>query len=183
MLVEEIKTKDNHTLKIYTDDYAESPREWDNLAQFVCFHKRYDLGDKHDIDHNDYESWEEMIEANTKEGDIVEPLYLLDHGSITISTSPFMCPWDSGRIGYAVVTKEAIIECYGDDSPESRSRALRCLEAEVETYDHYLQGSVYGFELYDENDVLLDSCFGFYGYDNEKNGIFDHAGIKKEDIA
>ena len=179
MLIETLNLKNGQTLEIYQDSDGHSPREWDNLAQFVCFHKRYNLGDDHGIDHNDYNSWEELIEANTKDGDIVVPLYMYDHGNISISTSPFMCPWDSGRIGYAVVTKESIIENYGDDSPENRAKALRCLEAEVETYDHYVQGEVYGYVLKDAWDREIDSCFGFYGYDHEKSGLLIEAGIKE----
>ena len=35
-----------YTVEIHTDDDAESPREWDNLAKLFCFHGRYNLGDE-----------------------------------------------------------------------------------------------------------------------------------------
>jgi hypothetical protein len=37
------------TIKIYQDDCDENqnPRHWDNLGTMVCFHRRYELGDKH----------------------------------------------------------------------------------------------------------------------------------------
>ena len=38
------------TIKIWSDDYAEDPREWSNIATFVCEHRNYSLGDEHDID-------------------------------------------------------------------------------------------------------------------------------------
>jgi len=41
----EIKLKNGNTLEIYRDEYAESPREWDNLSTFYCFHKRSRLND------------------------------------------------------------------------------------------------------------------------------------------
>lgn len=179
MLIETMNLKNGQTLKIYQDCHGFSPREWDNMATFICFHKRYNLGDDHNINHGDYESWDELIEANTSEDDIVVPLYLLDHGQLSISTSPFMCPWDSGRVGYATVSKTKIIEEYGDDSPQNRAKALRCLEAEVNTYDHYLQGSVYGYELFDAWDREIDSCWGFYGYDHRESGLFENAGIEE----
>lgn len=34
-----------YTIKIYHDEDAESPRDWDNLGEMVCFHRRYNLGD------------------------------------------------------------------------------------------------------------------------------------------
>ena len=38
------------TIEIWRDDYAESPRDWDNVATFVCEHRNYNFGDEHDID-------------------------------------------------------------------------------------------------------------------------------------
>ena len=38
------------TIKIWSDEYAENPREWGNRATFVCEHRNYSLGDEHDID-------------------------------------------------------------------------------------------------------------------------------------
>lgn len=180
----EIKLKNGNTLEIMVDEYAESPREWDNLSTFICFHKGYNLGDEHNIDHGDYESWDEMEENNfSLEDDIIVPLYMYDHSGISIATHPFMCPWDSGRIGMAVITKAEIIENYGDDSLESRAKAKRCLKAEVETYNDYLQGKVYGYVLKDSEGEEIDSCFGFYGYDPTTNGIFDQVDIGEEDVA
>ena len=60
----EIKLKNGQTLEIYQDEHGESPREWDNMCQMICFHKRYNLGDKHDIDHGDYNGWNELKEEN-----------------------------------------------------------------------------------------------------------------------
>lgn len=37
---------------------------------------------------------------------IILPLYLYDHGGITISTRPFSCPWDSGQVGYIYASKD-----------------------------------------------------------------------------
>ena len=34
-----------YTGRITQDEYAESPRDWDNLGTMVCFHRRYNLGD------------------------------------------------------------------------------------------------------------------------------------------
>ena len=36
-----------YLLKIEQDTNPENPRNWDNVATMVCWHSRYDLGDKH----------------------------------------------------------------------------------------------------------------------------------------
>jgi hypothetical protein len=38
---------DNYVLQIIRDDDADSPRDWDNLGTMVCWHRDYNLGDKH----------------------------------------------------------------------------------------------------------------------------------------
>ena len=97
------------TYEIERDEYPSNPRtEWDNITTMICFHKRYNLGDKHDFNSRDYESWEEMEEAvrNHYEVLALKPLYLYDHSGITISTSPFSCNFDSGKIGFVIVDKD-----------------------------------------------------------------------------
>ena len=178
-MLESIKLKNGNTLEIYQDMSSESPREWDNVTKLVCFHKRYALGDCHDVDHDDYNSWNEMRESITNKNDLVVKLYLYDHSGITIATSPFHCKWDSGQVGFAIITEAQIKEEFDGDV----DKAAKCLEAEVKTYDQYLRGETYGYILKDNEDNDLDSCWGFFGDDPEINGIFDAANIKIDDVA
>lgn len=180
--VDTIKLKDGSTLKIYQDLSPDNPRNWDNIADFICFHKRYILGDKHDIDHTDYTSFQDMADQNFSEDDIVMPLYMYDHSGITISTKPFSCPWDSGQIGWAVVPASRIKKEYGTYNARTKELALKCLLAEVETYDQYLRGETYGYVLEDFDGIEVESCWGFFGYDHKKSGLLEHA-INLDEIA
>lgn len=38
------------TINIYYDETPEDPRTWDNVATFVCEHRRYNFGDEQDIE-------------------------------------------------------------------------------------------------------------------------------------
>lgn len=181
--MKQFEMKDGNILRIEHDNYAESPRDWDNLGTMYCWHRRYTLGDDHNIDHNDYTGWDELEEALTDAEGITLPLYLYDHGNLAISTEPFNCRWDSGRVGLITISKEKIIEEYGDNSVETRVRVLKYLKNEVETYHKYLSGEVYGFTLFSPDGEILDSCCGFFGYDHEKSGLLECAGYKLEDVA
>lgn len=80
-----------YTLQIYRDEYAENPREWENLGKMVCWHRRYNLGDKHD-----YDSPQDFCESEEyKSALVILPVYLYDHSGITISNSDFGDRWDS----------------------------------------------------------------------------------------
>ena len=165
-------------LKVVHDSSADSPRSWDNLGKMICFHNRYDLGDKHNYNADDYSGWEEMKKVIIKEENpaIILPLYLYDHSGLTISTSPFSCRWDSGQIGFVLVSKKQALEEYGGVRVSSKTKAKieSVLQGEVETYTQYVEGEVYGFQIVDEDDDIIDSCYGFYGTDFATNGMLDY---------
>ena len=177
-------------LEIVQDTDPMNPRkEWDNLGTMVCFHKRYDLGDKHDYRTEDYDGWDELKEGiETNEGEIVIlPLYLYDHSGITISTSSFDCRWDSGQVGFIFVSKYKILKEYGKEMDTETIE--KYLEGEVETYDQYLTGDVWGYRVYEietcdkghEHKNEVESCWGFYGHDeceSEGKSVIQH--LEKE---
>ena len=55
-----------------------------------------------------------------------------------------------------------------------KERLLVNLNGEVETYDQYLTGDIYGFKEVDSEGNEVDSCWGFYG-DFETSGIIEEA--------
>ena len=163
-------------LEIEQDSSPESPRTWDNLGTMVCFHKRYDLGDKTDYRSEDYDSWDELRQGIIdNEGEVfMLPLYLYDHSGITMSTRPFNCNWDSGQVGYIFVSRNKVKKEGIDET-----KVLDYLKGEVETYDQYLTGDVWGYRVYEvetcslghEHKTLVDSCWGFFGEEYaEKEG-------------
>ena len=158
-------------IEIHNDEDASNPRENDNIGVMVAFHKRYDLGDKgHGYTADGQESWEELAEKLEKDGAVVIlPLYLYDHSGITMSTGKFNCPWDSGQVGFIFCTKRKLIKEYGKDTKATRAKAEKCLKCEVETYDNFLRGEVYGYTIKDPNGQDGDSCWGFSGYYDDKD--------------
>jgi hypothetical protein len=176
------KLTNNKTLEVTQDQYPSSPREDDNLSKMICFHGRYKLGDDHNYDHKDYSGWAEMEKAIIKNESpaVILPLFLYDHSGITISTSPFSCKWDSGQIGFVFISKDKVKKEYGVKRVTKKEieKATKVLLAELETYDLYLRGEVYGYTLIDENGCIEDSCFGFIGSDIETNGILDNISEK-----
>lgn len=140
---------------ITTDPDPESPREWDNAGTMVCFHKRYNLGDKHDFPTPEAFRlwWEEYGEGGT-----ILPLHLYDHSGLTISTTPFSCPWDSGQVGWIYLTRER-------QEREHIEDPVSYLKGEVATYDEFLRGDVYCFSIEDNGNVIDGSC-GYFGLEH-----------------
>lgn len=101
-------------------------------------------------------------------------LFLYDHSGITMRTSPFSCPWDSGPVGFIYASYETIRKEFGVKrvTKAVRENAERLLRSEVETYDQYLTGDVWGYRILeinpespDDQDTFeqIDSCWGFFG--------------------
>lgn len=154
----------NLTVRIVRDPEPESPREWDNLGTMVCWHRNYNLGDWKETKAL-YRTPQDFRESEDyKEAAIVLPLYLYDHSGITMSCAPFSCPWDSGQVGYIFVSKSRLRSEYSVKRVTKKTLALaeKVLRSEVNVYDQYLTGQVYGFVVEDEDGNDLDSCWGFY---------------------
>lgn len=153
-------TYKNHTIQIFPDSDAESPREWDNMTELHCCHRRYCLGDK-DFNYKNGTDCIEAAQQAQKQGDIVLPLYLYDHSGITISLTPFSCPWDSGQVGFVIIRREKMLSEFSATkfSKSLKKKALQIAESEVQIYNQFLRGEVYGYKI----DPSGDSCWGYYG--------------------
>lgn len=180
-------------LKVVHYDYPESPRDWDNLGTMVCWHRRYNLGDTHQYEDTLHmltqlanytpaapmggvEHWEkERIRALFERYYIILPVYMYDHSGVSLSTSGYGDRWDSGQVGWIYVSKEDVRKKYNVKRITKKIRLLveSVLKAEVEVYSQYVSGDVYGYTLY-VDDEEIDSCWGFYGYNPQENGIADN---------
>jgi hypothetical protein len=221
-IYETIKYK-GYSINIMQDLDPLDPRtDWEPLGTMICFHRRYNLGDKHSYSNpNDLrrsmareadpriedriEYWEtgkgwahlmnkcaqveecdeivdKIIQSAIDKHYIVLPLYLYDHSGITMSTSPFSCPWDSGQVGIIFITNKKACEEYGWKhlNKSRRERIIKYLKSEVEIYDQYLTGSVYGYDVIEldedgDDGDSIDSCWGYSGTDWKENGLLESA--------
>jgi len=195
MSVEE-KRIGKYKIEVIQDESPSSPREDDNLGTMVCFHNRYDLGDKHNYNSNDYDGWDEMEKDIIKRENVgvILPLYLYDHSGITMNTTGFSCNWDSGRVGFIFISKEKMLKEYGGKivTQTLKDKVEGYLKSEIEIYDQYLTGDVYGYRVSEvttcseghEHETEIDSCWGYYGQEEcmlEGVGIVEYY-IKNDEV-
>jgi len=100
-------------------------------------------------------------------GYIMLPLYLYDHSGITMNTGGYPCPWDSGQVGYIYLSIADAKKEYDwkNMTQARREKIAKYLSDEVEVYDQYLTGDVWGYQVTDDDGNEVDSCWGFFGYD------------------
>lgn len=168
---------ENKVLKIFVDLNPDTPRSWDNVAKMIFFGKYKHLGDNHEFRTDDYSGWDEMEKAIRRKYNvaILKKVYAYEHSGMTIALTPFSCRWDSGVLGFAMVTKDTIRleNNVKRVTKELIEKATLVLEGEIEILDQYIRGEVYGFKLEDAKGTEIDSCWGFFG-DLKENGILDH---------
>lgn len=153
------------TLYVDIDDDPIHPRkDCDNLGKMICWHRRYDLGDK-----NPYDSPQDFKEDTELQNDIFTKLnvFLLDHSGLWISATPFTAVdpqgWDSGQVGYIYATKTDVLREYGNLSYETQLQVNQTLIGEIENYNNYLTGNYFYFMIEDEEGEVVDTCGSFTG--------------------
>lgn len=155
----ETETYKGYEIEIDYDQSPESPRDWENICIIHLGHSNYSFGDKN---YHDRQSIDDAYHEAKRNGDIVLPLYMYEHGGCTISLGSFSCSWDSGQVGFVQIPRKKMIEEFGKKNftPKLKEIALQHAKSEVETLDSYIRGDVYGYT------VGEDSCWGYYSIED-----------------
>ena len=158
-----------YLVRITPDLDAESPREWDNVGTMICSHRNYMLGDEQ-FDTDDYDGWEDLLKdlKDNRGAALILPLGLYDHSGITMYIGDTHDRWDGGQVGYIFCTQADIDREWNGD----RVKAEEYLRGEVEAYDMYLRGEVYGVTITRAvGGEVVDECWGLYGTEGVKDFV------------
>jgi len=138
--------------QILQDTDIQDPRAaWDHIGVMYCEHNTHTLGDK-DAEH-----------PKNVDHVCALPLYLYDHSGITMNTTGFSCPWDSGQVGAIYIPKVDADEWLKPDGTYDMPAMEKILKAEVTEYDQFLTGDVWGYVIENDEGEEVESCWGFYG--------------------
>jgi hypothetical protein len=148
--------------EILNDEDPQHPRkEFDVFGTILYTSSRYELGDERVS--------AEEIQSKTQDTSVIAlPVFAFIHGSVTLNTGGFDCPWDSGQCGIIYITKDKVRETFKVKriSTTLLKQVRETLQSEVKTYSQYLSGEVYGYRILNDQNEEVDSCWGFYGLEN-----------------
>lgn len=154
-----------NVLEIHFDQDARNPiKDEEYLAHLVLNGKYACLGEEPQHGKIGSEKFEKYLRAVRIFGGIVVPVYVYDHGNVTLSLYPFSCRWDSGQAGWAYMSRRVIDkEFHGD-----KKWAMDYIRSIVRTQDTWANGDVYGYKIFDPEGEELDSCWEFF-----RSGTYD----------
>lgn len=178
-------------LVIKYDQDAESPRTWSNLGYFITCEGKYNSPDEHaglielvkqtSEQAKDTDDHMELIKKEISSGFIGEhnkvlaiyPVYRYKHGNVSYKRGTAH-GFDYSNCGFYIVTDKTAEEIGMQKGKYYGNRGFeRMIDQELEQYTQWANGEVYGFELYDDNGNLEDSCYGFYSIDEIKEHLPD----------
>lgn len=168
--------------QVEAQDYVAELIGWDDEKQEAVYDYWFGKGSGTNEELHDYahSKLSERIQEEFDRQYISLPLYIYDHSGISISTGSFSCPWDSGQLGLIYVSKDKIRQDYGiKHVTKAWADKIRgYLDQEVQVYDQYLTGDVWGFQVFEvpegvnpeelseeeiEDLEEVDSLWGLYG--------------------
>jgi len=169
--IEKQKDEYKYQVKIWIDEFVDNPRSWDNLFVLDLYHPKYDLGDiKHKgAPFDSIKEWEDSIKANNPDIIHIEKVFLYEHSGISINLGGLKDCWDSSFIGFVYTTKKRLNMLFGDNQEIDLKEILK---GEIETYNKYLGGEVYGATIYFMGEII-ESCGGYFGYNQKESGLND----------
>jgi hypothetical protein len=106
------------------------------------------------------------------------PVSAYIHSGVSLSLGNCSFPFDGG--GWDTLHVGAVL-CSKKEWKTSK-KARKYAEGQIETWNDYLSGNVYGFQVTFEGEDV-DSCWGFYGDYDSKGGCLDEARSNAEHFA
>lgn len=176
-------------LEIYYDNDNSSPREDSNLGYWITC-------DRNSKSPDQYPELEQIIkstgdEANNQEHHIkmikkqfedesgykvltIYPIVKYEHSSVTYSLGS-RHGFDYSNNGFYIITDKTQKEL-GVKSKDFE----KVIKQELDVYNQWVNGEVYGYTLYDDQGNIVDSCGGFYDLDDIKENLPEE--YKNEDL-
>ena len=137
------------TFRVHHDRNPYNPREEEVLTTIVGWHRKHRISDEG----QDFPDRDAFL-ASVRPEDIVKPLYMYEHGGVVFATTPFSDRWDSGQVGYVLVTRERR-EAIGLKRSETE-QIERNITTEIKAFESYMNGEIYQIDVHRmvDGDVL-----------------------------
>lgn len=154
---------------------------WDSgqVGWIYCSHKKMEEETGYTID----ELFSKDKNRVPKVGERVKISSRDDFGKIkSISNGKAVIDFDYNKALEYRKKENTVLVSLSEITEVLSNKAEEILISEVETYDQYLRGNVYGFILETNDGKHIDSCYGFYGDNFKENGMLEYIPDEYRDL-
>lgn len=158
----------NHNIKIYYDDKSSNNPALSKLNKGIIVYLPY-IENILKITPGNMVLTEESIEKIQNNQEYISlPICLVEiDNRFALTTNKINC---SSPYGIIYNTKENLLCYYPNDT---ENNAKKVFEKEVNLLSDFIEGKVYGYEIYNDKNSLVESCWGYIGV--EESEIIEEA--------
>jgi len=171
-----VNKEKNQRIEVATEEMSENPRCWDETTKMVTSHKQYLFPWEINTPNSEFDSWDEIVSHIMENYDVecLLPVSMTDHSGLSFYTGVAR-GWDCGQIGFIFITKENFKK-YKNKS------AKEILIDRIKEYNAWSNNDVYIFNLIQletckccghTSEESIDSCGGYYGYNDIETNLKD----------
>jgi hypothetical protein len=196
------------SLCLKSRDYTLVEEDIDPIIDQWMENQQEAFDERHEGEEHSLDEWDELAQSEMKQrplitdieeefGGRIFPVYAYIHSGIALSTSrgyPFDCPWDSGQLGFALVSNAKIQEEFLNYYPDGRwvyaehpstekidhgdvnDWLYYVLKGEISALEDYWMGNVYCIDAHLPDD---EDCWDLGG-DCGMCGIYDDDAHKED---
>ena len=147
----------NYRYEINNDYNASSPDDWGDDEVFLVYDHRNFTVKRDNFDPKDIYAYIEELNDDFDDY-FIFPVYAYIHSGVYLSLNHNGDRWDTSMRGYAIISKTLrddldleLAKNYADDL--------------IKEWNAYLSGEIYCYEIFDDTDEIIESCGGFYDFD------------------
>jgi len=181
--------KTGNRLEITHDESPDSPREWSNLGYFIAIDSNYQSPDENETLYEIIKETGQLAESQEKHIEEIKKQYEEETDEKVLAIYPVV-KYEHSGVNYSLGTKHGfdysnngfyiITDKTQKETGTEEKDWEKVIEIELELYNKWANGEVYGFILFDENGEDLDSCGGFYNIEDIREHLSDE--WKNEDL-
>ena len=167
--------KSNNILVVYKD-YRHPRIFFENFGSIIGWYQDFSLVEEN----SSPELARKKMEYIKSGGGVFFPIYLLNNKVKHISTEKI----NNFHIGYIYVEGYKIKKkfCIHRITDEIYQKVKEILLNEIKILDQYLQENLYAYDVLSPWGEIVDSSWGFFGYNIENNGILTRLNVSKHSI-
>lgn len=113
---------------------------------------------------------------NTRKGIVAFPILSQEHSSIHYYLGRSIDRWEGSIAGFAWVEKSKLYTEYSVSKISAKllERMKKYVSSELDMYNKWVNGEVFGYQLIGADGNFKDSCYGFYENDDDLDDLLNH---------